>query len=222
MQLQNLTRELSKRLQVNTEAANSGVIINTSGYIEGVGYDMLLFTIDIMEIDFVLVLDNERLFSDLNKLYGSKIKVLKLPKSGGVVTRSAQVRRQIKNNKIREYFYGPTGDLCPHSTVVEFKDIIIFRVGGGPAAPASALPIGFAPTVDPVQLTEIQLAPEMTHSIFGVSHATSPEGILESNIAGFLYVQEINFIKSTITFLAPCPGPLPGKYLIMSTIKWLE
>jgi hypothetical protein len=34
-------------------------------------------------------------------------------------------------NRIREYFYGIGGDLCPHSTVVDFKDVVIYKVGGG-------------------------------------------------------------------------------------------
>ncbi len=34
-------------------------------------------------------------------------------------------------NRIREYFYGPASDLCPQLTVVDFKDINIYKVGGG-------------------------------------------------------------------------------------------
>jgi len=124
--------------------------------------------------------------------------------------------------KIRDYFYGIGGDLCPHSTVINIRDITIYKVGGGPQAPLSALPIGSESTVDPIRLVEIVPSGDILHSILGVSHAKVPEQILHSNLAGFLYVTEVNFERQKITVLAPCPGPLPGKYLILGSLKWLE
>lgn len=107
----------------------------------------------------MLVLDQERLYSDLSNDItgrGKPAQVIKLNKSGGtlvrlilsithndicdshiyylldsgVVTRDTEYRRKTRNDKIREYFYGPTGDLCPHSTIVDFDDVILLRVGG--------------------------------------------------------------------------------------------
>jgi len=147
---------------------------------------------------------------------------VKLAKSGGVVTRDPTYRRKTRMNRIREYFYGIAGDLCPHSTVVDFKDVVIYKVGGGPLAPQSALPIGAQSSVDPVRLVEIIPSSEIVHSVLGVSHAKTPELILNSNLAGFLYVTEVNFERQKITFLAPCPGPLPSKYLVLGSLKWLE
>eukprot|EP01085_Mycamoeba_gemmipara_P002197 Mycagemm_TRINITY_DN10055_c0_g1::TRINITY_DN10055_c0_g1_i2::g.2197::m.2197 type:complete len:119 gc:universal TRINITY_DN10055_c0_g1_i2:269-625(+) len=82
----------------------------------------------------------------------------------------------------------PPDDLSPHSTIVDFKDLTIFRVGGQIAAPASALPIGASSMQDPTQMTEVSPAADMTHSIFALSHATSPDKLLEANVAGYLYV----------------------------------
>jgi hypothetical protein len=58
----------------------------------------------------------------------------------------------------------------------------------GPQAPQSALPIGATSSVDPVRLVEILPSSEIVHSLLGVSHAKTPENILDSNLAGFLYV----------------------------------
>jgi polyribonucleotide 5'-hydroxyl-kinase len=58
----------------------------------------------------------------------------------------------------------------------------------GPQAPQSALPIGATSSVDPVRLVEITPSSDIVHSVLGVSHAKSPELIVESNLAGFLYV----------------------------------
>ena len=68
--------------------------------------------------------------------------MVKLPKSGGVVTRSPAFRKTARIDRVREYFYGPKGDLSPHLLELNFEDVRIFKVGGGPRAPRSALPIG--------------------------------------------------------------------------------
>ena len=109
---------------------------------------------------------------------------------------------------MREYFYGTSGDLCPHSTVVDFKvcstflvspficlnslplstplslplllffsfhffffffvnyltifqDIVIYQIGGGPAAPLSALPIGMSL---PLPMPSFPLSSPHSHS----------------------------------------------------------
>lgn len=72
--------------------------------------------------------------------------------------------------------------------MVDFRDVTIYKVGGGPQAPTSALPIGAESTQDPVRLVEIHPTSDLVHSVLAVSHAKTPEQVLESNIAGFLVV----------------------------------
>lgn len=144
-----------------------------------------------MKADIVAVIDHERLYNDLNQAYSSThphMKIVKLSKSGGVVTRDMQYRRKCRMNRVHEYFYGVTGDLCPHRLVLDFKDIVIYKVGGGPVAPASALPIGAEPTVDPVQLNVVAPTTEIIHSVLAVAHADSEATLLQRSVAGFIYV----------------------------------
>jgi hypothetical protein len=117
----------------------------------------------------------------------SGVRVVKLSKSGGVVTRPTQLRKvshkgfhhrfdyrvitiasityltiaaaciflhdcgmirtsciqqEARTQRVREYFYGPHGELSPHVLRLKFDEVSICRVGGGPRAPTSALPIG--------------------------------------------------------------------------------
>ena len=66
-------------------ARSSGMIVNTCGWVDAQGYELIKFTVETLSADLVLVLDNEKIYSDLNKEYSSKnIRVVKLPKSGGV------------------------------------------------------------------------------------------------------------------------------------------
>jgi polyribonucleotide 5'-hydroxyl-kinase len=61
------------------------MIINTCGWVDGLGYELLLYSINTLLADVVLVIDHERLYNDLLKEYqGKHVKVVKLSKSGGV------------------------------------------------------------------------------------------------------------------------------------------
>lgn len=231
-----LAAAVEKRKNSHTEAKFSGTVINTCGWIEGLGYELLLDSIDILKPEYIAVIDQERLYNDLNQVYqkggtsfnnnpispNPNIKVLKLAKSGGVVTRPTQFRRKTRMNKVREYFYGVSGDLCPHSTIVDFKDVQVVQIGGGPAAPLSALPVGATSTIDPIGITIFQPSVDLLHSVLAVSHADSAEAVLTRNIAGFIYVTDVNIERHKITVLAPCPGQLPSKYLIFGSLKWIE
>jgi len=225
LQVANMQRDVDKRLESNAEAKTSGLVINTCGWVDGLGYELLLNAIETTKSDVVLVMDQERLFNDLMgdvARIGRAIQVIKLNKSGGVVTRDTDYRRKSRTEKIKEYFYGPTGDLSPHSTLVDFDDFVLLRVGGGPQAPSSALPIGAERTINPTRLLKVAPTQEILHSVLGVSHAKTQELVLETNLAGFVYVADIHPEKRKITLLAPCPGPLPGKYMLVGALKWYE
>ena len=68
--------------------------------------------------------------------------VLKVTRSEGVVTRSPAFRKSTRTLRCREYFYGPLGNLMPHSQTLRFHELKIYKIGGGHKAPSSALPIG--------------------------------------------------------------------------------
>ena len=59
-----------------------------------------------------------------------------------MVPRSQAIRKAARMQRVREYFYGVRGDLQPQAQTVRFEELSIFRVGGGPKAPSTALPIG--------------------------------------------------------------------------------
>ena len=70
------------------------------------------------------------------------VEVVKVVQSGGVVMRPSTFRKSTRTLRCKEYFYGPRGDLSPHSQTVRMDELKIYRIGGGPKAPSSALPIG--------------------------------------------------------------------------------
>lgn len=98
--------------------------------------------------------------------------------------------------------------------------IVCRRAGGLYRAPTSALPIGASSHQDPLRVTKLSsTSPDLLYSLLALSHAETPEQLAASNVAGFILVKEVDSSKGTITYLAPCPGPLPGKLLLAGSFK---
>ena len=69
-----------------------------------------------LKVDVVIVLEQERLYNELKKSLPAKTKVVLLPKSGGVVERSSGFRKESRDKRIHEYFFGSGSQntLNPH------------------------------------------------------------------------------------------------------------
>jgi polyribonucleotide 5'-hydroxyl-kinase len=112
LQINNLANDINQKFEQSEEARASGLVINTCGWVDGLGYELLIYSITTLAANIVLVIDHERLYNDLLKEFGNKnVKVVKLAKSGGVVTRDPTYRRKTRMIRMREYFYGIGGDL---------------------------------------------------------------------------------------------------------------
>lgn len=79
---------------------------------------------------------------------------------------------------MQEYFYGLSNDLSPHASVASFSELQVFRIGGGPQAPRSALPIGAEPTADPTRVVPVGFSRDLLHVVLAVSFAKDPEHLL--------------------------------------------
>lgn len=85
----------------------------------------------------------------------------------------------------QEYFYGLANDLSPHSNIANFSDLSIYRIGGGPQAPRSALPIGAEPAADPTRLVPVNINQDLLHLVLAVSFAKEPEQIISRYLPFF-------------------------------------
>jgi len=108
-----------------------------------------------MVVNVIIVIGNERLSVEMQKLFdGSSLRIIKIPKSGGVSDLDMAYRDRIQSYQLRHYFYGTPlklppsltahadelqfgGEaskdltLTPYSTVLSFDDIKIYRIGQG-------------------------------------------------------------------------------------------
>eukprot|EP00696_Hemimastix_kukwesjijk_P013292 gnl/Hemi2/26655_TR8946_c0_g2_i1.p1 gnl/Hemi2/26655_TR8946_c0_g2~~gnl/Hemi2/26655_TR8946_c0_g2_i1.p1 ORF type:complete len:425 (+),score=95.46 gnl/Hemi2/26655_TR8946_c0_g2_i1:71-1345(+) len=221
--MRRLAELLDQRFDADPACRSSGYICNTCGWVDDLGYEILKETIEIFKPTVVLVLGHERLHVDLKRDFGAEnMDIVKLTKSGGVVTRDTAYRKKARMNRIHEYFYSPKGDLCPHSTKLDFGEVSIFSVAGASKAPSTALPAGTRSILDPCRLVRVNPGRDLLHSVLAVSHASRPEDLLMSNVAGFIYVSEVDVERQMFHVLTPCPGPLPSDKLLVGDLKWLD
>ncbi|CED82685.1 mRNA cleavage and polyadenylation factor IA/II complex, subunit CLP1 [Phaffia rhodozyma] len=185
--VQDMGEKWETRRKGNKPLASAGLIVDTNGKFVDANlgktedgdkkekYTFVREAVDAFKINILLVIGHEKLHMEMQRMFGgpnSRIKIVKLSKSAGVVDldRSHRVRSQAL--QIKSYFYGdppstpsllalpgatamnPLG-LSPHSTTVKFEDLSIWRVGEEYIAPSSALPIGSTRSISETQLVKV-------------------------------------------------------------------
>ncbi|XP_066262682.1 protein CLP1 homolog [Euwallacea similis] len=223
MIIDQLAVTVKERLDVNKKTRNSGVIINTCGWIKGDGYKQLLESGRAFEVDIVLVLDQERLYNELVRDMPNYVKIVFLQKSGGVVELSKNFRNEACDQRIREYFYGtPKNQLYPHSFDLKWSEVKIFKVGA-PALPDSCLPHGMKPEDYLTKLVLLTPNAGILHHILAVSFAEKEdEDMILSHVSGFVCVSNVDVERQIITLLSPQPKPLPNNILVLSDVQFMD
>ena len=250
---------MEARNSKNDHARHSGCIVNTMGWIEGLGLELILHAVKSLKIDTVLCLGQERLFQTLSRQFakdaalaqqqqqkkekkkksdgggdddgkkeGDKapspaVEILSLKKSGGVVERTTDFRRKTRDDRFREYFYGfdfLSNPLSPVAQSAFFSSVSFYKVGGGPKAPTSALPIGQEASTDPMRVAPVIPSMSLVNAIVAVSHGKTQSDLLTSNVAGFIHIVEVDMNAKRFTYLSPNPGHLPNTNLIVGNVKW--
>ncbi|KAG4304045.1 hypothetical protein PORY_002568 [Pneumocystis oryctolagi] len=211
------------------EVRHSGCIIDTSGTIDqSKGYDIIHNIISDFSVNVLIVLGSERLYSDMTRKYDNKngVHVIKLQKSGGCVSREASFIQKAQHSAVRKYFYGDFRTiLSPYSIVCDFDSLIVYRVEEETFTHSSALPIGHDISFQKPQMIKINAFSILQNSVLAVSHANindSMDVILESPVAGYIYVSDVDDNKKKLTILSPLPGKLPSPILIMGSFKWQD
>ena len=222
-----LAQAVRARHDAEPASRAGGLIVNTSGWVEGAVYDLLLQQATELRADVLIVLGDDRLHSQLlGHAAASPLRptVVKLTKSGGVVSKSPQTRGRAQKERIDEYMYGPTRELFPHAVILDFAAVSVFAIDVMAIAPSSALPMGM--TVQQNQLASQQLPPNLypslSYSLLAVVHAESGkcDDLLTATAAGFVWVSSVDIEKQKITLLAPAPLTTPSLMLLAGSIKW--
>jgi len=224
--VEKLASTIEARWAMDPSRRASGCIVNTCGWVEGEGYNLLVHAIETFKADVVLVMGQDLLLNKVKKSLPESCVVIKLPVSGGATVRNREFRKQSRDRKIRDYFNGARiagVSLTPTSQDISFDDVVILRIPNKEdIAEEGIRPVGKASAIDPNRARPVTLDGSLEHCLLGISHAQSEADVLHKNVAGFVHVQRVDVATRTLTLLCPQKGPLPGKYLVMGGIKWID
>lgn len=208
----------------------SGAVINTCGWTSGQGFKALLHTAKEFQVDVILVLDQEKLYTELVRDLPSFVKIIFTPKSGGVVTRSKEYRSEYRDSRIREYFYG-TGvkgsavtQFYPHSFDVPFAQMKIFKIGA-PAIPDSCLPLGMKAEDNQTKLVLMPPGHALLHHILSLTFCPLADKgqAVENNVQGIIVVTAVDTERQMLTVLSPQPKPLPTDCIFLfSDVQFMD
>jgi len=213
-----------ERMAAVRKAEVSGVVINTCGWIRGEGYNQIKHIAKAFEVDAIIVLDHERVYNDLVKDMPKFVKVVLQPKSGGVVSRNQEQRSESRDNRIKQYFYGPQNNLFPHSFEVSFSEIKgkLFKIGA-PELPDSCIPLGVSIADNKTKLVAVNPNPrDLLNRVLGVSYTSATEDVIITNLAGYVVVTEVKMEEQKLTVLSPQPRPLPDTLMLLSEIQYVD
>lgn len=231
--LSSLARQVVGKLDVDADAQASGVIINTCGFTEGIGYQAIVHAVHAFQVDTILVLGDERLHSELQRDFQNSqgsdpqqqsppVNIIRLTRSGGSVNRDSRFRKQQRNGSIRAYFYGRDGELYPRRATIPFSDLSLFHNGQANVAPSTALPIGKTRKIDETKCLPLTPSADLLHRVISVSSTTNTDELIGAPSQGFLFVDEVDIAKSRISVLAPVNGRIPKQPLLVGSLKWID
>lgn len=211
---------IQEKMNRNRKVAASGVVINTCGWVKDEGYKSLTHVAQAFEVDVIIVLDQERLYNELVRDIPF-IKVVFLPKSGGVVEGTQAMRAASRDDRIREYYYGLHTKYHPHSFEVKMSHFQIYKIGA-PALPDSCMPADMKVDDHMTKLVPVEPGVKLKHHILAVSLANEPEDLLTANVAGFICVLDVDEETKMVKVLSPQPKPLPKKLYILTDIQFMD
>ncbi|XP_022184583.2 protein CLP1 homolog [Nilaparvata lugens] len=194
------------RLKSNKTAKSSGLIINTPGWTQNEGFEIIRHTAQAFEVDVIFVLYQKTLFDALRHGLPNFVKLVQLPRLEGVRSRSMELRWELRDKMLKDYFYGPNNELKPYIFDVDWSSIKVFKVWSSKHVGKSYLGV---PEFDT----------SLRNKILAVTFAQNKEDALESNISGFVCLADvIDSRERKVTLLSPFPPPLADVCLLLTSL----
>lgn len=224
--VEKLASILEKKTTLSHETASLGMFINTIGLVDGIGYELLLHQIDTFACNVVIVIGQDRLYSQLltyaqnmTSINGHSLIVMKVPRSGGVLIRDINCRGNYRDRRVHEYFFGINNTFIP--TLVNsapFSTLKIYSIGEN-KSPSSALPMGASQIYDTFKVSPLTISTDIENTILAITYASTPEEAMLANVAGFIQILDVDMKNKLVSYRSPCAGELPGKVLIAGHYK---
>ncbi|RZF37794.1 hypothetical protein LSTR_LSTR007156 [Laodelphax striatellus] len=209
LMISKLAASVLNRLESNKRAKSSGLIINTPGWTQSEGFDLIKHTAQAFEVDIILVLYQKKLYDELYRVMPNFVKLVQMPKLEGVRFRSQELRWECRDRVLKDYFYGPNNELKPYVFDVEWKDFKVYKVFYTDDSRPESISLSFP-----------ALNTSLRNRILAVTFAQKKDDALESNISGFVCVADVvcQVRDKKVTLLSPFPPPLPDVCYLMTSL----
>ncbi|KAG8346468.1 putative mRNA cleavage and polyadenylation factor CLP1 P loop [Trypanosoma vivax] len=178
--------------------ALGGMIVNTMGWVTGLGRDILLDLLSVFDVTHVVVCGSDEELADevRRAMIGRTVAILSYPKQPRMFPRDTSQRRLSRTEQLCKYFLGTIRTpLSSFRGVAFIKDVHF---------------------IDAVTLERLTWCDVKPLSLAAVSWADSLEMVSEANIAGFIVMLEVG--KKFFSFLSPAAGSLPKPFLLVSPV----
>uniref|UniRef100_A0A060T9K1 Polynucleotide 5'-hydroxyl-kinase GRC3 n=1 Tax=Blastobotrys adeninivorans TaxID=409370 RepID=A0A060T9K1_BLAAD len=216
------------RLSADKKVRESGIIIDTPG--TGMSDSAVSSVIADFKVTVVVVVGNERLYSDLAKRYKEKtnLTVLKVPKSGGCVDLDPPAVRATQSRSMRDYFYGTIKQtLDPYSVTVDYSAVTVYRVLEESELDSSALPAGEQADSQHsaqhlVKLETSAILQNCVMAMLNASPADSVDLLVQSEVLGYVHVITADDDRRKLVIRMPVPGRLPQRPFVIGDYRYHE
>jgi hypothetical protein len=146
----------------------------------------------------------------------------------------------MKKAKFNDYFYGkPQGTTTQYQPErmdgLELNRFSFFRFGGFQLSEGMRAFGEVTSPEDAYRPTKInRLTTELERNVVALLHSPASQDdqglrpgelspqLLQSNVAGFIYILKIDVDNNTMDILSPCPGQLPSTNVLVGNMKWTE
>ncbi|KAJ7074180.1 hypothetical protein C8F01DRAFT_1242451 [Mycena amicta] len=215
----------------------AGFIVDTpSSFAAGSGSNedrqrLIKATIDAFKINTILVVGHEKLNVELQRTYGARITVVKVPKSGGVVELDHLYRERVHKVATSHILLraGYPRANWYRLRLARQRNAVVHQT----MAPSSALPIGAARAVSETQAVVVDPALPGSGLLNAVLAVLAPpastddaerydEEILDLPISGFVVVTKLDIPHRKMTILAPNQGSIVGRTAVLGSYEWQE
>jgi polyribonucleotide 5'-hydroxyl-kinase len=156
------------------------------------------------------------------------VTVVRLDKSGGCVDRDESYMKSMRQQQIREYFFGHGSvNLSPYTNQVDFAHLSIYRIIDSSAANSFDPGLDDEDDIyDPAKGQQSstgnlyeKVVPSLMlqNSLLAVTHAEasdSQDSIRDASVMGYVYAVDVDEAKRRVNLLGPVSGRLPNKAMI--------
>ncbi|MEN2496677.1 MAG: Cleavage polyadenylation factor subunit clp1 [Marteilia pararefringens] len=245
--INNLSEAINMKFENDEKLNQSGIVVDTSAIVSYEDIRNISNIIKLIEIDHVIVIESERIEKqikfELSKSHSELPKIIKVPKSSGVIERSTKEHLDLINLRIHRYFYGPTNSWLPYEIKVKMSEINLFQLISK-KIDKSLLPLGVVLENEIlIELEKLYISESLSNNIFATCFLISEksyenpnnqrdhgednskpsiQSLFLTNISGYVLLKEIDMKYKTVTILSTIGPSLVFNNLIFLSCKFFE